>query len=128
MNQLIIIGNGFDLEHGLKTSYEDFVLWYLNRVYFDREHQRFDINNDLACISGYQFESKFECISKIDESIEHYGCSYRCNIFFESIKRGTGIHGWVDIEKLYFDKLLHHLSNTIRQEEKYIHPEYIKLY
>lgn len=24
MNQLIIIGNGFDLAHGLKTSYNDF--------------------------------------------------------------------------------------------------------
>jgi len=26
MNQLIIIGNGFDLAHGLKTSYKDFIL------------------------------------------------------------------------------------------------------
>lgn len=29
MNRLIIIGNGFDLAHGLKTSYKDFVIWYL---------------------------------------------------------------------------------------------------
>jgi hypothetical protein len=26
MNRLIIIGNGFDLAHGLKTSYHDFIL------------------------------------------------------------------------------------------------------
>lgn len=25
MNRLIIIGNGFDLAHGLKTSYMDFI-------------------------------------------------------------------------------------------------------
>jgi len=29
MNRLIIIGNGFDLAHGLKTSYNDFLLSYL---------------------------------------------------------------------------------------------------
>ena len=29
MNRLIIIGNGFDLAHGLKTSYCDFIHDYL---------------------------------------------------------------------------------------------------
>lgn len=29
MNRLVIIGNGFDLAHGLKTSYKDFIRWYL---------------------------------------------------------------------------------------------------
>lgn len=28
MNRLVIIGNGFDLAHGLKTSYKDFIEWY----------------------------------------------------------------------------------------------------
>jgi len=28
MNRLVLIGNGFDLAHGLKTSYKNFVLWY----------------------------------------------------------------------------------------------------
>ena len=28
MNRLIIIGNGFDMAHGLKTSYMDFINWY----------------------------------------------------------------------------------------------------
>lgn len=30
MNRLILLGNGFDLAHGLPTSYNDFILWYLN--------------------------------------------------------------------------------------------------
>ena len=30
MNRLVLIGNGFDLAHGLKTSYTDFI----NRYYF----------------------------------------------------------------------------------------------
>lgn len=31
MNRLIIIGNGFDMAHGLKTSYKDFINWYMNQ-------------------------------------------------------------------------------------------------
>ena len=30
MNRLVLIGNGFDLAHGLKTSYEDFIYWYFS--------------------------------------------------------------------------------------------------
>ena len=34
MNRIILIGNGFDMAHGLKTSYEDFIKWYwTKRVY-----------------------------------------------------------------------------------------------
>ena len=32
MNKLIIVGNGFDLAHGLKTSYKDFTEWYLEKI------------------------------------------------------------------------------------------------
>lgn len=31
MNRIIIIGNGFDLAHGLNTRYEDFINWYWDR-------------------------------------------------------------------------------------------------
>ena len=31
MNRFILIGNGFDLAHGLKTSYSDFICWYLKK-------------------------------------------------------------------------------------------------
>ena len=28
MNRIVLIGNGFDLAHGLKTSYKNFIDWY----------------------------------------------------------------------------------------------------
>lgn len=31
MNRIILIGNGFDLAHGLPTRYEDFINWYWER-------------------------------------------------------------------------------------------------
>ncbi len=32
MNRIVLIGNGFDLAHGLPTRYEDFILWYWDAV------------------------------------------------------------------------------------------------
>ena len=32
MTNLFVIGNGFDLAHGLKTSYEDFKLYLMEQV------------------------------------------------------------------------------------------------
>ena len=41
MNRLVLIGNGFDLAHGLKTSYQDFINWYwdqrLNDIILEHE-------------------------------------------------------------------------------------------
>jgi hypothetical protein len=31
MNKLVIIGNGFDLAHGLNTSYSHFIVWCLKQ-------------------------------------------------------------------------------------------------
>ena len=31
MNRIILVGNGFDLAHGLKTKYEHFINWYWGR-------------------------------------------------------------------------------------------------
>lgn len=32
MNKILLIGNGFDLHNGLKSSYRDFIEWLLNKV------------------------------------------------------------------------------------------------
>ena len=32
INRIIIIGNGFDLAHGLKTSYRDFIIDYWEKM------------------------------------------------------------------------------------------------
>ncbi|SFO66063.1 AbiH family protein [Prevotella sp. tf2-5] len=33
MNRIVLIGNGFDLAHGLNTRYEDFINWYFPRPF-----------------------------------------------------------------------------------------------
>lgn len=34
MNRIVIIGNGFDLAHGLPTRYEDFINWYWEKWFY----------------------------------------------------------------------------------------------
>ena len=49
MNRLVLIGNGFDLAHGLKTSYKDFINWYWDQRLHSiiLEHQA--VSADVLC-------------------------------------------------------------------------------
>lgn len=49
MNRLIILGNGFDLAHGLDTRYNDFILWYLKKC-FNEAYQKGIYEDDLSKI------------------------------------------------------------------------------
>ena len=40
MNRLVLIGNGFDLAHGMKTGYNDYLLWYLKKCFTSAERTR----------------------------------------------------------------------------------------
>ncbi|MBD1432375.1 hypothetical protein H8B06_06025 [Sphingobacterium sp. DN00404] len=58
MNRLILIGNGFDLAHGLKTSYKDFIFWYLDECF----------NQAGMYANGHFYEDDFLRV----EVLEHY--------------------------------------------------------
>ncbi|MBD1434970.1 hypothetical protein H8B06_19275 [Sphingobacterium sp. DN00404] len=58
MNRLILIGNGFDLAHGLKTSYKDFIFWYLDECF----------KRTGIYANGQSYEDEFLHISVL----EHY--------------------------------------------------------
>lgn len=59
MNRLIILGNGFDLAHGLKTSYTDFINNYWETVI----NTAFDDRGMPAEFSGHMFEDEFIAIN-----------------------------------------------------------------
>lgn len=50
MNRLILIGNGFDLAHGLKTSYSDFIKDYFCKA-VNSFYQNIPYNNILLEIN-----------------------------------------------------------------------------
>ena len=49
MNRLVIIGNGFDMAHGLKTSYMDFINWYWNQRVNSFLNNHTNVSEDCLC-------------------------------------------------------------------------------
>jgi Bacteriophage abortive infection AbiH len=100
---LIILGNGFDLAHDLKTSYNDFILWYLN--YCLRTLN--DINNNSHYSDTLlKIQKRNTIIINRIDSIEEfiiYRETKQINILYEnrllnSIISQTKQFRWVDIE------------------------------
>ena len=128
MNRLVIIGNGFDMAHGLKTSYKDFINWYweqrLNNLL--TEHApisedclcRLEIKNTKDCTSWsnfFFFQSLREVITckwkypppdiieSVKENTDDFSVTY--SQFFETILQSIETRGWVDIENDYYQLL-----------------------
>ena len=94
MNRLVLIGNGFDLAHGLKTSYKDFIDWYLN--------EKKDTSGILykSLIRHYDLYATYMTEKQIEECMREF-CT-----FLENIRKRIGTIGWVDVEKEYYLLLL----------------------
>lgn len=125
MNRLVIIGNGFDMAHGLKTSYMDFINWYWDKridAFVGNTTKisedclcRLSINADadLSCwnifafmnsyfkdIRGNRNCSGFDVIKYIQNKSEIFSINY--SQFFGTILQSIETKGWVDIENDYY--------------------------
>jgi hypothetical protein len=120
MNRLILIGNGFDLAHGLKTSYADFILWYCeNRIQESLSSDSEEVkdllctfrkrNNSVSILNQIhnlrQREKKTEDIDEIIRKIINTGLAKLENPFFKNIFDTLSNKGWVDIENAYYSFL-----------------------
>ena len=129
MNKLIIVGNGFDLAHGLPTSYEHFIddFWKnikynflkkeIKKLVFIREsHLGFfdynQINNYKDIVKNLQKHSKeyeYFYYKKDNSCYTSRGRQEPIfkfeNDFFKLINVNKTIKGWVDIENEYYKNL-----------------------
>lgn len=128
MNRLVLIGNGFDMAHGLKTSYMDFINWYwaqrLNALLTEQTPIsedflcKLEIKNTKKCPNWFNFfylhsfrdlftrEWKYppsEIISAFRKNTDEYSVTY--SRFFEKIIQSIEKKGWVDIENDYYQLL-----------------------
>ncbi len=138
MNRLVLIGNGFDLAHGMATSYKAFIKGYIvkcfnsltdgffedrllkikkNRVMafemwgpfegcadwldFVFSNQGLSIANDQYYVGGYIFRLPYDVEVK--------------SAFLDYLIRQCIDAGWVDIEKLYYERLteIHERSKIV---------------
>jgi hypothetical protein len=125
-NKLVLIGNGFDLAHGLKTSYKNFLDWYMcealqqfcdNKIYKDFLIEITNTYTSMFSLSK-QKPKTFEEVLNFIKSSTYQSIKYQSN-FFERLLDSFKENNWVDIERDYFRLLKTYFSNTgFSQNEK----------
>jgi hypothetical protein len=114
MNRIILIGNGFDLSHGMQTSYRDFIDNYWKEFIYEiysGNHYKNEFENDELIIkffNGYDLNN-IDTYKKLIDKIENYGgekieINFK-NKFFGLITKNCFINNWVDIENEYYSLL-----------------------
>jgi hypothetical protein len=110
MNDLYLIGNGFDLAHGLKTSYNDFLLWYLNgflKNLWNKTYYEDDLMKVQVMGSTYQLPSNFTSIKDVMTWLEEHNYFRESHHdFFDKILKNYRNFKWVDIEYEYYLSLI----------------------
>ena len=132
MNRIVLIGNGFDLAHNLKTRYEDFINWYWDYRVDGFVNNRTNISSDCLCVFEcllqetwylfYFYLPKFsqkltgkEVVQSIRKDPYRYRVSF--SPFFENICKSIETKGWVDIENEYYHLLTEYALNNCFKEE-----------
>lgn len=122
MNRIILIGNGFDLAHGLKTSYKDFIEWYWREWGKQLKMSHIRMENDRLCsfkLSNEHYDwfntlhSKYQIITLLNQpddleiaeiakqNPELCDFSFKSPLF-EKICEEVETKDWVDIEDVYY--------------------------
>lgn len=126
LNRLVIIGNGFDLAHGLPTSYRDFIddFWsnlktnyreekYKEIIEIRKEHDYFLFEIEIKSYDDFLLNLEKYCIKENlvlykDDCIAQKGAvnvvKFK-NIFLKEISKQIGIQNWIDIENEYYRQL-----------------------
>jgi hypothetical protein len=120
MNRIILIGNGFDLAHGLKTSYKHFI-----NDYWEKKTRASSVR--LQNMSGFT-DNILENFEDADIKVEFVGIpislqglstkyaeglKYK-NLFLEQITE-KNLKNWVDIEYEYYSALNDCLENKPKE-------------
>jgi len=132
MNRLILVGNGFDLAHGLKTSYNDFILSYVSSCLTEANDKRVFKDDAMTISTGQGFydlpRTRWKSIEELVMDVYktsgldalftadtlHFGSYAIRNIFsasfrFPFVKKlivTCSDCNWVDIENLYYKSII----------------------
>jgi hypothetical protein len=114
MNRLVIIGNGFDLAHGLPTSYKDFMndYWrnviqvFKNKDIYDDDLFSLKVNMMSIGIQGrnefYKDAKCYQTLIQFAERNKKYCTTEFKNKFFFYLSDVAMVENWVDIENTYY--------------------------
>ncbi len=135
MNRVILIGNGFDLAHGLPTRYVDFINWYWEFCVSSLRLCYQKTWSDKLCTFTLKTDTTWNCffftnVGRINPPKGHELVSYfrnqpqdfeiKFSPFFERISTSITEKGWVDIENEYYAIL-----QSLQKENMYKSPKHL---
>lgn len=124
MNKLVLIGNGFDLAHGLNTKYEHFINWYWDEwgKRLARSGNRtesdvlcsFTLNKEIGLggwylVRGYYYrDHNLDFTTFVRRAMkDNKLCEFHIDSpLLERINKNIETKGWVDIEHDYYSLLV----------------------
>ncbi|MDP1747761.1 MAG: AbiH family protein, partial [Bacteroidota bacterium] len=110
MNKLVIIGNGFDLAHGLKTRYSDFMLWYLKRsleIAIKKGRHEDKLISLSTAHSKYRKTFQINHLKDFKPEINSVKYSLKESGFLKLLLENADDYNWVDIESEYYKSLVY---------------------
>ena len=124
MNRIVLIGNGFDLAHGLKTSYADFINWYweqwMNKIVFSL--YGLDESDGLCSIRITNYHiPKNTYLNGLDyiNALENKpNISFSKGVLIQEIMKDFENSNWVDIESVYYRLLCESMKENPRITHK----------
>ena len=145
MNRIVLIGNGFDLAHGLKTSYADFINWYWEKWRDRLIKSKSQIECDKLCSFNIHSDYYHNTLGGLINYYSSQWCekkayefvNFICNNLLEievifsplikRIKESVEKKNWVDIEADYYDLLKDCLKNNSTIEVSKLHEHFAYL-
>lgn len=121
MNRIVLIGNGFDLAHGLPTRYQDFIDWYWEQRIRGLCTEFSPMSKDILLslhfvgdgqntwhsfmflynfMQGHDWREFYDMFHENKEL-----CKIQMSPFFERICKSIETKKWVDIENEYYELL-----------------------
>ncbi|MDB0616042.1 AbiH family protein [Tenacibaculum dicentrarchi] len=92
-NLIVIIGNGFDLAHGLKTSYNDFANYYLEEIILNEITK----NIDKSTIINNNFKKKIKEVTFLKENPSMESFQKKLSINLIKDKKDTELQIFIKI-------------------------------
>ena len=123
MNRLIILGNGFDIAHGLPTKYNDFITWYIREWYSYLNTSNKYTEFDSLCTFSLNdhrisWQELFQSYSTPKGEaflgfIKRYPALFdiKYSSFMSRISNSIESRGWVDIENEYYNLLKEYVDS-----------------
>lgn len=99
MNRIILIGNGFDLAHGMPTGYRDFIDDYWQKIINDvMKCLENKFENDSIKIDHVPFMNQPKSFEELESEVKNSTGIIFKNYFLKHITKKVFVENWVDIE------------------------------